>query len=304
MDPYILSKIGDVTIQRVSSNTENTTDSHRKDSNIEIVQISGNSQLIQLPKLPSSTNISVKSNNFSSEQSEIKNDVNESDRQCEIENKYYYYDNTSSEPLERESNENKHDFENRTEICDNVIEYNENISNDKSDRDYQILSTVQNDEESEIDMDTENVMGKMDLENEDEDLKDIETSQMLDKEFEDNSELPNIEQEFTSLDGDEYREVEGEELPEIPVDEFIESELPEGVICKEEQLSEKEDEDGDISDDADDESNEERKDDTSDDINGVIKKKKKRKTKSEGDSDELSSEKKKQKTSSGIIYLY
>lgn len=321
MDPYTLSKIGDVTIQRVPPKTEDNTDKDVTDTTVETAQDSLNPQLRQLPKLPPSINITVKSNtNVSSEQASPQNDVSE--ERTEHENECSY--NTSSESIEKEyesieiesdeipensgrvQSEYPSEEDSETEPCDNV-EYSENVSSDvKSDTDYQILSESQNADfsESNVEAETpsagEDFSQKMDLVEEVED-KDAEQP-TSDKEFEDDTELPNIKEEFTAVEGADYKEIEGEicgdDLPEVPVDELIEGALPEEMICKEEQLSDKEE--NSISDDADDEYDEAQKDD-GDNADAVVKKKKKRKTKSDGDSDEVSNETKKQKTSSGNV---
>ncbi len=366
MDPFTLSKIGNVTIQRIPPKLEDATEDC-PDSAADTEPTITNPPSLPLPKLPPSINITVKST--SNSPAEVDDNGAPKDDDIVSEGRDAAGDRLDhvpdqNEPPEPEESVSVSTETSDTEICDTSKGSHEGDGVDNADAEYVAESPEQiavdapeytdaeyvaespepvaedapntdteyvaeSAEPTAVDtsdnMDAEYVTKSpeqttVDAAVEDEteaekmELEEIcenqgEESQCVDKESEVESELPVIKDEFMNSESQEYRddgaELEGgtvvpaDELPEVPVAELIGGELPEDMMCKEEQFSEKENDSS--SEDADDELDDAQKD--GDDAN-VIKKKKKRKTKSEGETDESSSDVKKQKTTSSGMWIF
>lgn len=309
MDQYALHKLGNVTIEKIPPSTEVSNDVNVSVSTKEPSVTSISSRRIQLPKLPPSINITIKSNPSCAVSESPVNDENVDDEAEELQYSDHYQVPSSTCPeiktkdaegADAPSNLNS-PCESSSEICDNLTESKNNVHNENVEPiDCQELSESLDDECEETDFD---VAGSAIDDDDKMEYKESEEKESVEKEYEDESELPEVKEEFVGID--EYGDGEGavcdDDLPEVPVNELIEGELPESVMCKEEEFSDKESDT--TSDDADDESDEAQG--QTDEASGTVsKKKKKRKTKSEDDGDESSNGSKKQKTSSGMWCLY
>lgn len=291
MDQYALQKLGNVTIEKIPPSTEVCKDANVSVSTKEPSVTSISSRGILLPKLPPSINITIKPNPSSAISESPLSDENADDETEELQySDHYQVPSSISPPIETKDAEVtdapsnlSSPGESSSEICDNLTESSDAVHNENVETiDCQELSESVDDEEFDV------AGSAID---EDDKMESKESEESVEKEYEDESELPEVKEEFVGID--EYEDGEGtcgNDLPEVPVNELIEGELPESVICKDEEFSDKESDT--TSDDADDE-----QDGQTDETDGTAtKKKKKRKTKSESDADE-SNGSKKQKTS-------
>lgn len=292
MDQFALQKLGNVTIEKIPAKVS-------EDDNISDAaeEPSPNSPCtIQLPKLPPSINITIKPNPSPAVGESFDENVEIDDESEEAYSDPYQAPSSTcpqneTKDAEDASSNLSSPCEPSSEICDNLTESKNNVNSENNEPiDCQELSQPLDDEFEETDRPATPA-------GEDEKMDSVEEKESVDKEYEEEPQLPEIKEEFV-----EYGETESamctEDSPEVPVNESTEGELPESVICKEE-FSE-----GDsTSEDADDELDETQG--QTDDA-GVAKRKKKRKTKSEGSSDsvdESSNGSKKQKTTSGMTFM-
>lgn len=325
MDPFTVAKLGDVTIQRVPPKSD--------DSKVNVVKepvkesISNNITHIQLPKLPPSINITVKSaptvssssSDASKTATEVKQvhiDTNKSvtlsrevelrRREDAVSSETEASNSTSFEP--NETNENTE--EDVKETDENHIPEDTPLNDcdvDKSAPDASFPSDYEYEDESDelqgIAADSDH---KMELDDS-MDPKSKSDPNESDLNPDDEPSGERLEDEIDPVEADavedeEYKEDEcvpddiPDDIPAIPI-EVLAPELTTDIMCKEEQYSDKEL--TNESDDADDECDK--------DQNGQsnqVKTKKKRKPKLEDDSDEDSNDMKKQKTSQGILYFH
>lgn len=304
MDHSTLQKLGNVTIEKIPPSTEVSDDVDVSVSTKEPSATSISSRGIQLPKLPPSINITIKPNSSSIANESPVSDENVEDESEELQySDHYQIQSSTCVEIETEDVEGvdapsnlSSPCESSSEICDNSTESTGNVHSENVEpTDLQELS------ESLDNQCEETVFGvgaTVVADDEKMDYKEAEEKESVEQEYEDEPELPEVKEEFVEEYGVGESAMCSDDLPEVPVNELIEGELPESVICKEEEFSEKESDT--TSDDADDELDEGQ--DPSDDAGTATKRKKKRKTKSEDDVDESSSESKKQKTSSGMWY--
>lgn len=241
MDPF-LSKIGNVTIQRLplKQNDNGTIEKPSTESKPSLPPAS----LLQLPKLPPSINISIKSSNVASESCE-----NEQTNRVVLQEPHEtkdMYDSDYSDKLSITDEENSETSE--TETCDN-------------------LENAQEDGKLPDAVDETNLPDKVDLEG----LAAVEMLQSASI----IEELPNIKEEL--MDAEEFRRVQAtgecEETSNV-----VTNDPSEDITCKEEKYSDDE-EDPESEEDSE---SEEADDEHDDQQSGEkIARKKKRKPKSE-----------------------
>lgn len=311
MDPFTVTKLGDVTIQRVPSKPDDKP-KVAKDNGNEAIPNNIASQIIQLPKLPPSINITVKSNstpvNSSNNQVKssaevrqlpgskfksvslgpgvelLKRDVKTNETKAI--NSGCYDTNLEKENSKEVKDKSRDDT--GVDICDN----DENVHDS-------LPSDVEGEDESD-EFDLRNVSEqKMEFEDSSSSVKsdsnEGEPSAKRDKEsvkFDDEEDAVDNE----NLDDEEFKDENvpdhiRDDIPAIPTEE-LPADIPEEMICKEEQYSDKESASSE-SEDADDEFDKEGEDNEK----SVPKKKKKRKPKSDDNSEDDANEMKKQKTS-------
>lgn len=279
MDPYTLSKIGNVTIQPIPSKSD-ISDNRKKDTSVE--PSPKPLQSIHLLKLPPSIDITIKSVNITAEVNESGNILtNTNTEKSTEENDYNSEYNEEIKLTEQKESENTIvdgdplvNFE--PETCNKT----ENKVNEEFLESSFENSTEVDSEGEQNDLEADNavdIVKKMDLEGITEGEV-LEPADVLE-------ELPKIKDELVDEGFREDEEQCSDDIPNIPVEELIEDELPDEMMCKEEKFSDEEEESE--SDDADDELDEKQTTTNS-------SSKKKRKTKSEGDTKDS----KKQKTSS------
>lgn len=279
MDPYTLSKIGNVTIQPIPSKSD-ISDNRKKDTSVE--SSPKPLQSIHLPKFPPSIDITIKSANITAEVNESGNTLTDTNTEKLIE------DDFNSEYHEEIKLKEQNESENTVVDGDTLVNFEpetcdktENKLNEEFLESSFENSTEVDSEGERNDLDADNavdIVQKMDLEGITEGEV-LEPADVLE-------ELPRIKDELVDNEGfKEDEEQCSDDIPNIPVEELIEDELPEEMMCKEEKFSDEEEESE--SDDADDELDEKQ-------TTTKSSSKKKRKTKSEGDTKDL----KKQKTSS------